>query len=607
MKVKDFNEGVHCVEYALMNLTREDEKLFEVQFNYLEDFKNDFIRFMHSKIESIRKENKEFDNAMDEVEFLNKNEGKIVNKDERSDRLNEAYRIIKDTISKEKLLNSHARQTEFRTILDPIYRIWLPDDVRSYACDNVITAFKTFFFSKGKSVITKPYGHTCSMQYKPMYAKSKEDGSIGTKVQTSCRIEFDNGLPVLTMWDLRDSSMRPLLDEYDAETKTIKKDRNHKYRTFNLYCDENNKLQKYILDNPYLGATKLIRYWKKGKWRYRIQVNFEKVSPAVEEIQNEHYKMGIDFGTETVAIVRDDGYQEIIELSPNTPRVTESIKELDRYMDNSKRATNPHLYNEDGTLKYNKQEMKNLGLRYNYSKRYLKAKSKRKEEYRLLREHRKLNNLKDAKYIFSLADEFYTENNSFAGWGTKRCRMSKKAKSKYDNGIRKNDYTKQIHDRAVGSIDARLEHLSKQKGITYNKIKGKSDFNCSTYNHFTDSNDLFTTLNNRLVVFDTSTVGDRYKDVSSEFKETFNRVKVGKRYYILQRDLYSAAKMLYYLPYTEKVMNKNNKEVEVVKYKFDKEGFQEFFDNIFYPKHEEYIMKLRKEDKILNGTIFGGI
>lgn len=105
-------------------------------------------------------------------------------------------------------------------------------------------------------------------------------------------------------------------------------------------------------------------------------------------------------------------------------------------------------------------------------------------------------------------------------------------------------------------------------------------------------------------MFDASDVGEKFKSKTSNFSETFDIVKDndGKEY-ILQRDLYAAAKMIYCIPHIEK---RGKKEVTV--WEFDQEGFEKFFSEKFYPKQEKYIKELIKQKNLgvkLSGTILG--
>lgn len=150
--------------------------------------------------------------------------------------------------------------------------------------------------------------------------------------------------------------------------------------------------------------------------------------------------------------------------------------------------------------------------------------------------------------------------------------------------------------------DARLKSICEQRGMFYGRISG---FSCTTYNHFTKKNDLFLHLTNRLIVFNMEDVGERYKNKTSLFSETFCTIKdnSGKEY-ILQRDLYAAAKMIYCIPYQEK----NEKGKIITKWEFDQKGFKKFFEEKFYPEHEKYIKELIRQKNLgvkLSGTILG--
>lgn len=150
--------------------------------------------------------------------------------------------------------------------------------------------------------------------------------------------------------------------------------------------------------------------------------------------------------------------------------------------------------------------------------------------------------------------------------------------------------------------DARLKSLAEQLNLYYGRISG---FHCTTYNHFTKQNDLFLHLTNRLVLLDTSDVGEKFKKVATNFSETFTKItdKNGKEY-VLQRDLYAAAKMIYCIPRQEKAKNGKIKTV----WEFDQKGFEKFFNEKFYPQHEKYIKQLIKEKSLgvnINGTILG--
>ncbi len=342
MKRKKMENGVHCVEFGFKDFSDEHRYARNKQFDNAYKYKCDCVNFMEKQLQKIKDENKDFDEAYKRIMFLNSKEGKIVNKSERSDELKESYKIVGDIIKDTNFLSVYTQYMEFNKIANKDYNLYLPDDCRMYLVSDVLQSYEKFFFYNGKSVHKPRYDDILSLRSKPPISAN------GKKNSTSATIVFKNDKAFYRIWDVRDSAINPIKN---GERKS------HKYHEYELYCNESDILQSQIFSNIYIGATKLTRYWKKGKWRYRVQINFEKVSPIVQEISIRKGRIGIDCGTETSAIVRDDGYQEIIELTPNTPRITERIKELDRYMDNSRRATNPLAYHSNGVPK-SKKELK---------------------------------------------------------------------------------------------------------------------------------------------------------------------------------------------------------------------------------------------------------
>lgn len=464
MKRKKMEDGANCTEFNLKNFEKHRKSRI-IQFCYADKFKNEFIDYMWSFINKYREEDKEFSNALDYINNQPKNSDKIVNKEERSEKLSQAYKIVGDKVNTENIISRNERTKEFRKIYSKKYNIYLADDEKDYLCDDVIQGFKDFFFYKGKKVEKKAVGNnTRALRHKPMFSK-KKDGSISDKKQGSASIVFNNGKAYYRIWDLRPEALEHIFAVWDEDNQKFNTPSGncpaHKYIEYEIYCDETDALQKQLMSNEYLGYTKLVKYWKKGKERFRVQINFEKTSPVVNSIKTHKGIVGVDWGTETAAVVRDDGFQKIIELTPNSPRVTERIKELDRYMNNSRVATNPTLYNSDGTVKFTKKEMKELGLKWEKSHRYIKARNERREIYRKNTELRKLNNNKTVKHdIIVLGNEFHTEFNPFNAWGMKTCRMSEKTKEKYDTNNRK-DYTKQIHDRAPRNGRCEIKIISR--------------------------------------------------------------------------------------------------------------------------------------------------
>lgn len=251
------------------------------------------------------------------------------------------------------------------------------------------------------------------------------------------------------MPDYTESGVQHILREYDADNNMFRTNSgrcpNHKKIKFRLHYNRNNILQKQILENSYLGATRLVGKRKRGKWVYYLQVNFDNMSPVVADMNTGDVKVALNIQTETVAFCDINAKQGLIELSPSTPRIIEEIRELDIKMDRSRRVMNKNFFNSNGTIK---EELYHTKIDWRYSNKYKRLKVEREEYYRILREQRKLNNYTYAKTFVSSANEIILDKNSYKNWGSKHCRMSKKSQERVSNSFRVKDYTKQIHDRA---------------------------------------------------------------------------------------------------------------------------------------------------------------
>lgn len=134
-------------------------------------------------------------------------------------------------------------------------------------------------------------------------------------------------------------------------------------------------------------------------------------------------------------------------------------------------------------------------------------------------------------------------------------------------------------------------------------------FNTSTYNHFTDKNDIFLGLQYRKLVFDTTIVSADYSDAVINLEQTFAEIEHNGNKYLVQRDIYGASKLLFLNTVKEKRVDaKTGREYEVTIHKIDREKYSKWFEDVFYPKHIEYLKYLISLYNLgvkLNGTILG--
>ena len=617
MKRKELTQA-NCATFGLYMSKSQNKTLTKV-FYFMTDYKNEYIRYVWKQLEEYAKQDKQFKDSLYLVQNQNKLYGKTVNKEELDEQIAEAYLYLGGLLKKQEgesqpIISFYKMKQDFMKLASKKYNIWLADDMRHYALNDVNTGFERLMSIKfrGQNVQCKKYDKLLSIQSKPIYSR-KQDGSINVNEQGSLRVTYINNEPYLKLYDYSNNGMKHILDVYDEKNDIFKTESgikpNCKWIYLRLHYNGKDNLQKQIIENNYIGCTKLTRIYKKGAWRYFVQINFEHLSPVIDDMTFENHKVAINVNTEMVAVVRDDGSQEIVERTPTTPRVTDEINKINIFMDISKRDMNPDLYKEDGQIKYNKKQMKELGLHWNYSNEYIKQRKKRRELYRLLTEERKRNNEVLAKSILQSGNSFIIDKNQFKAWQMKINRMSKGSQNKFDNGIRKaNDYADQIQNTAPGMFTARIKSVCEQLQLPLLELR---TFKSSNYNHFTQQNDLFIELNKRFLTFTSS---DNYKDdevyneTALQFINTLGVIEHNGKRYILQRDLYGASKMLFISQSKEKVTTESGRSYNKTIDTFDQKGYTKWFETVFYPKHLEYMKEFIKKYNLnidLNGLILG--
>jgi hypothetical protein len=117
-------------------------------------------------------------------------------------------------------------------------------------------------------------------------------------------------------------------------------------------------------------------------------------------------KVGIDIGISTLAIVSD----KAVSLQEFCPGLDDNHREkrlLQRKIDRSKRATNPHKFNEDGTAK------KKDRTRWFFSKRYLRLRARLREIHRRIAAKRKIEHERLANLVLAHGNEVKVEEMNY--------------------------------------------------------------------------------------------------------------------------------------------------------------------------------------------------
>ena len=167
---------------------------------------------------------------------------------------------------------------------------------------------------------------------------------------------------------------------------------------------------------------KVIRITRKlcgSKYKYYVQITVEG-SPAIRYDKNGNEKntvgkgkVGIYIDTTSVTLALENGNIKKFSLEYENDS-TGRIKELQRYMDNSRRAMNPDNYNEDGTIKKGITiDGKKRRLHWNDSNGYKRAKLELKNIYRIEVEKKMLERQILANTIISYGDRFVVNDYKF--------------------------------------------------------------------------------------------------------------------------------------------------------------------------------------------------
>ncbi|MDA8333722.1 MAG: hypothetical protein M0Z41_01840 [Peptococcaceae bacterium] len=156
--------------------------------------------------------------------------------------------------------------------------------------------------------------------------------------------------------------------------------------------------------------NRIVRREIRGKIRYYLQIVLEgkpvprrKKDGTIRHAYGQG-RIGGDIGTQSLAIVGRDivTLKNLAERSPDTFAYERKIHRWQRYMDRSRRATNPDNYNPDGTFRKG-------GKVWVYSKRYKKARAKVREMHRKAADSRKYAHNEEVNRLRAIADQLVIE------------------------------------------------------------------------------------------------------------------------------------------------------------------------------------------------------
>lgn len=239
-------------------------------------------------------------------------------------------------------------------------------------------------------------------------------------------------------------------------------------------------VQEAIVNRVKFCCIKRTPWHGKHQWLYSLNLVLEGEPPAKERPLQKG-PVGIDIGTQTIAVAGDFAVM-LEELAPgaNTPHA--ALRRINRAMDRSRRATNPEMFREDGTIRpINKlppecvRDEKRL---WKDSNHYKKLRQKKRYLFAKLTRIRKCQHNELANRIRALGDDFFIETMNFSG-------LQKKAKPAVDEegkNKRRKRFGKSIANKAPAALVNTIEKKVKKDGGHFNRVNTQKA-KASQYDH----------------------------------------------------------------------------------------------------------------------------
>jgi hypothetical protein len=245
-----------------------------------------------------------------------------------------------------------------------------------------------------------------------------------------------------------------------------------------VQLDINNDYEINALRNK-ICFCRIKRKCVRGKYKYILQIVLYgippiKVNKTTGEVKNNigQGKVGIDIGTQTIAYTSDYDIK-LLELAPRVQNIENEKRRIQRYMDRSKRATNPNNFNNNGTIKHG------VKLTWNNSKKYIKAKNILKDLYRKQADIRQQDHNIITNDILKNGNIVYVEEMNYKGLQKRSKKTEKNDKGKFK---KKKRFGKSLANKAPSSFLTILQNKLKAKGGLYYEINTR-EVKASQYNH----------------------------------------------------------------------------------------------------------------------------
>lgn len=326
---------------------------------------------------------------------------------------------------------------------------WVNSNVSQKIAASVWNAFESLLYGKGDKVKFSKW-----TEFTSMTAKSNNTGIV-----------YRNGTVFINKMEL--PVMLDTKDTYGYQQEALSRDIR--------YCG-------------------ICRRWYSSGWKYFVQLTLDgkspqKVRPDTGELLHPlgAGRVGHDIGTQTIASVGKDSVL-LMELADKVKGIDAELRRINRAMDRSRRACNPMMFREDGTIVPKSQLppecIDRRGCRrWVRSKSYLRLESLRRELYRRQRELRVQQHNELANKLIGFGSQHFIEEMRFRGLAKRAKETKKNDKGKY---MRKKRFGKSISNKAPAAFVNILERKVVDAGGTFQKVNTFT-VKASQLNHITET------------------------------------------------------------------------------------------------------------------------
>ena len=248
--------------------------------------------------------------------------------------------------------------------------------------------------------------------------------------------------------------------------------------------------------------VRLVRRKIKGNYKYYVQLTVD-CPPAIKfdrdtgEIKNPINKgnVGLFIDTRKITICSKEGVKQIELIDKKQLEYASVIADISRYLDTSRRISNPENFNEDGTIKKGiVVEGRRTKLQWTNSNNYIKAKNKKADIERRLAEQRKIRAGEICNLILSLGDNIICNKYNF-----KAAQMRKKETEVNEKGqyLPKSKAGKAISYSAPATLLTMLDNKLVARGYNpINRVDVDKDMRITDQSRINMAETLFLQLEN---------------------------------------------------------------------------------------------------------------